>query len=135
MVWPLFLADLFNMPTKKSFIPILLVLALGAYLGSNFSRLLIEGKSADVLVTSLKAYGTPGVLYIDSTIENRGVSDKYPDLRLVWVGSKKRPEVYVSSSEYPHDLQFRQPTQIKFKIERPSDAKQFRLIPVYPPGA
>jgi len=101
-------------------------------LGSNFSRLLVDGKAQDVQVTSLKAYSTPGVLYIDSTIENHGVSDKYPDLRLVWVGSKKRPEVYVAASEYPHDIQFRKPTQIKFKIEKPADAKQFQLVPVYP---
>lgn len=120
------------MKTLKIPLLILCLLALGAFLGSNFSRLLIDGKSEDVQVTSLKAYGTPGVLYIDSTIENRGVSDKYPDLRLVWVGSKKRPEVYVSASEYPHDIQFRKPTQIKFKIERPADAQQFQLIPVYP---
>ena len=120
------------MSKSKFLILSIILLATGASLGSNFSRLLVDGKAEDVQVTSLKAYGTPGVLYIDSTIENHGVSDKYPDLRLVWVGSKKRPEVYVSASEYPHDLQFRQPTQIKFKIDRPADAKQFQLIPVYP---
>lgn len=121
---------------KSSFLKVviftLVMLGIGLYVGSNFSRLLINGNTADVQVTSIKVYGTPGKLWIKAVIENHGPSDKYPDLKMVWIGSKIRPEVYVAASEYPHDLLFRKPTLVKFEIERPADAKQFLLVPVYP---